>query len=55
MDNTTLIALLEKNERSQRWLALKLGVSPMLICLYCKGERRSNSKRAEQILVWLGA
>ena len=51
MDKNELKALLKKNERSQRWLALKLNVSPMLVCLWCSGKR--NITKPTEVKVWL--
>ena len=51
MDNMVLKALLKKNERSQRWLAIKLDVSPMLVSFWCRGMR--DITKADEIKVWL--
>ena len=36
MKSSQLVKLLNKNERSQAWLARKLNLSAMAICKWCK-------------------
>ena len=49
MENKQLVKLLKHNERSQAWLARKLGYSAMAICKWCNGEVTIPKKHITKI------
>lgn len=40
---------IEKRGLMQKWIAVKLGVSPPLMCLYLSGKRRMPGKLEKQL------
>ena len=53
MHKALLVRKLKKHERSQRWLARKLEISPMSVSKWCSGALSIPDARSKQILKWL--
>ena len=53
MHKALLVRKLKKHERSQRWLARKLQISPMSVSKWCNGLMPIPDDRSKQIQKWL--
>ena len=53
MDKVLLKRKLKNHERSQRWLAKKLGITSTYVSMWCRGERPITRAFVRKIQKWL--